>query len=115
MQAQEYPDTSNRPEDYRSVGSIALVPSENEQGVYHFMGLETGKRIHRFKWAVLPFTQAVVDRVEELVENNEEEATFTDGNVSVIECEEDNNDHESDDEDNHEYESEEGNEFEYDF
>ena len=59
------------------------------------MILESGKRIHRFKWTVLPFTQAVVDIVEELEENNEEDVTFTDGNVNVIEDEEENNDYES--------------------
>ena len=69
------------------------------------MSLETGKRIHRFKWTVLPFTQAVVDRVEELAENNEEEVTFIDGNGNVIEDEEKNNDYESEEEENIEHES----------
>ena len=63
MQAHEYSDPSNRPEDYRSVGAIALGPSENEQGCYYFMSLETGKMIYRFKWTVLPFSQVVADRV----------------------------------------------------
>ena len=49
------------------------------------MSLETRKRIHRFKWTVLPFTQAVVDTVEELAESNEEGVTFTDANGNVIE------------------------------
>ena len=49
------------------------------------MFLETGIRIHMFKWTVLLFTQEVVDRVEELAENNEEEVTFTDRNGNVIE------------------------------
>ena len=45
------------------------------------------KIIHRFKWDVLPFTQVVVDIVEELSEHNEEDVTFTDGNGNVIEDE----------------------------
>ena len=63
MQAHEFLDTRNRPEDHRSVGEIALDASKNEQGGYYFMSLETGESIHRFKWTVLPFTQEVVDRV----------------------------------------------------
>ena len=85
MREHEYPDPCNRPEHYRSVGEIALGPSENEQGCYYFMSLETGKSINRFKWTVLPFTQAVFDRAEELAESNEEDVTFTDGNGNVIE------------------------------
>ena len=49
VQANEHPDPSNRPEDHRSVGEIALGPSENEEGGYYFMIVETGKRINRFK------------------------------------------------------------------
>ena len=61
------------------------------------MSLETGKRIHKLKWTVLTFIQAVVDGVEKLTENNEEDVTFTDGNGNVVEYEE-NNDYESDEE-----------------
>ena len=49
VQAHEHPDPSNRPEDHRSVGAIALGPSENEQRCYYFISLETGKSIHSFK------------------------------------------------------------------
>ena len=38
------------------------------------------KKVHMFKLTVLPFTQAVVDRVEELEENIKGEVKFTDGN-----------------------------------
>ena len=50
------------------------------------MSLETGKRIHRFKCTMLPFTQESVDRVEELGENknNEDDVAFTDGNGNVM-------------------------------
>ena len=46
VQAHECPDPANGPEDYRSVGAMALGPSENEQGGCHFMSSETGKKIH---------------------------------------------------------------------
>ena len=44
VQAHEYPDHTNQPELYRSVGAIALGTSENEQGGYYFMSLKTGKK-----------------------------------------------------------------------
>ena len=71
------------------------------------MSLWTGKRIHRFNRTVLPFTQSVVNTVEQLAESNEEDVVFTDGKGNVIEDEEENNDYESDKEDVNECESEE--------
>ena len=56
VQAHEFLDPINRPEDFRSVGAMSLGPSENKQGGCYFMILETEKRIHRLKWTVLPFT-----------------------------------------------------------
>ena len=44
MQAHENLDPINRTEDCRRVGSIALGPSENGQGGYYFVSLETGKK-----------------------------------------------------------------------
>ena len=43
VQVHKYPDPINRPEDHRSVRAMSLGPSENEQGCYYFMILETGK------------------------------------------------------------------------
>ena len=50
VQAHECPDPSNRPEECRNVGAIALGSSENDQGGHYFMSLKTGKRIYRFNW-----------------------------------------------------------------
>ena len=44
---------------------------------------------------MLPFTRSLVDRVEELAENDQEDITFTDGNGNVIDYEEENNECES--------------------
>ena len=45
----------------RTVGAIALYPrSENS---WMFMSLETGQKIHRYSWTVLPVTDDVTDRV----------------------------------------------------
>ena len=60
-----------------------------------------------FKWTVLPFTQTVVDIIEELAESNEEDIVLTDRNGNVIEDEEENKDYESEEEDNDECVSEE--------
>ena len=43
----------------RSVGSIALRPSNNERG-YWFMFLETGKRTHGYIWNKLPIPYYVI-------------------------------------------------------
>ena len=56
---------------------------------------------------MLPFTQAVVDIIEELAESNEEDIVLTDRNGNVIEDEEENKDYESEEEDNDECVSEE--------
>ena len=33
---------------------------------WYFMSLESGKRLHRYKWTVLPATEEVINRVHEL-------------------------------------------------
>ena len=66
-----------------------------------------------FKWTVLPFSQAAVDRVEEPADYNEEDVAFTYGNRNVIEDEEENSDYESDEEDYNECESEQEDNNEY--
>ena len=52
---------NNKP---RTVGGIALYPRSDSS--WHFMSLETGKRLHRYKWTVLPATTEVENRVNEL-------------------------------------------------
>ena len=52
----------------RSVGAIALYPSGNAQHTWHFMSLNTGKRLHRQNWTPLPMGEEVIARVHFLAE-----------------------------------------------
>ena len=52
--------------EQRTVGAIALYPTENGQGSWVFMSLVTGKEIHRYQWEILPISEEVIMRVEEL-------------------------------------------------
>ncbi len=62
-----YTGTNNTIEQ-RSIGAIALRPSNNEGG-YWFMSLESGRKIHVYIWNELPIPDHVVQRVEELASN----------------------------------------------
>ena len=46
-----------------------MYPS-NERGGYYFMSLRTGKRLHGFIWNEVPVTEEVIDRVEQLGEED---------------------------------------------
>jgi hypothetical protein len=48
----------------RRTGAIALNPTGNDQGDYHFMSLTTGKRLARRQWTVIPMTAEVIAAVE---------------------------------------------------
>ena len=52
----------------RSVGAIALYPSGNAQQTWSFMSLNTGKRLHRQNWTLLPMGEEVIARVHSLAE-----------------------------------------------
>ena len=49
----------------RSVPCIALNPT-NEFGGHNFMSLESGRKLHGYKWQELPMDEWVIRRVEEL-------------------------------------------------
>ena len=49
----------------RSVGEVALNPS-NERGGYYLMSLRTGRKLHGFIWTELTITEEVTTMVEEL-------------------------------------------------
>ena len=55
----------------RSVPAIALKRSNNAGGHY-FMSLYSGKRIHGYKWEVLPIDAHIIERVEQLAEDQEQ-------------------------------------------
>ena len=63
---QLYRSTDNTPK-LRSVGAIALMPS-NKQGRYWFMSLKTRHKLHGYHWVELPISDDVIDRVEQLVQ-----------------------------------------------
>ena len=55
----------------RTIGAIVLGPC-NIRGTYHFMSLETGKRISGRVVAVLPLTHDVITRVEQFGRNQDQ-------------------------------------------
>jgi hypothetical protein len=59
-------DPSNTGEKPRTSAAIALNPTGNLQGSYHFLSLVTGKPINRRRWTELPITDAIIARVHEL-------------------------------------------------
>jgi hypothetical protein len=56
-------EPTNTPEA-RSMGAIALTPTGNSQGAYHFLSLATGARISRHRWTELPIPDTAIARVE---------------------------------------------------
>ena len=50
----------------RTIGSIFLGPSNNYQGWYHFMNLNSGRQIHRRTWTALPVPVEVIKIVDSL-------------------------------------------------
>ena len=56
----------------RTVGAIALGISPNRSGYYEFMNLNTGKLLSRKRFTILPITDAVIQRVEQLAEEEKQ-------------------------------------------
>ncbi|KAI2501302.1 Reverse transcriptase (RNA-dependent DNA polymerase) [Fragilaria crotonensis] len=53
----------------RSLGAIALTPTGNAQGDYHFLSLASGALISRHQWTAVPMTDATIARVEALAKH----------------------------------------------
>jgi hypothetical protein len=68
----------------RVKGAIALGPSGNIQGGYKFMTLNTGQKIVRRNWDVVPMPDMVIDRVNALGKEQPELLTFTDRHGRLI-------------------------------
>ena len=68
-------DNTNRE---RRTSAICLRPS-NSQGGYYFLSLETGKKIHGYKFTELAMPNNVIDRIHELGENEGAEDLDDDG------------------------------------
>ena len=58
------PNTSGNDQSPRSIGAIDLYPRNGK--TWYFISLQTGKRVHRHGWTVLPATKEVVNRVNYL-------------------------------------------------
>ena len=49
----------------RTVGEIS-IRSENEQGGYYFMSIDTDRKIHSYIWTELPINEQATQRVYDL-------------------------------------------------
>jgi hypothetical protein len=58
-------DPTNTPHA-RTMGAIALGPTGNAQGAYHFLSLASGARLSRHRWTELPIPDTAIARVEAL-------------------------------------------------
>ena len=62
----------------RTKGEISLGPSGNSQGGHKFMALNTGRKITRRSWDVIPIPDIVINRVNTLGTGQPEMLTYTD-------------------------------------
>jgi hypothetical protein len=69
----------------RTKGAISLGPSGNLQGGFKFMALNTGKKILRHSWDVIPMLDVVLAQVNALVSDQPRQMTFTDRHGRLIE------------------------------
>jgi hypothetical protein len=68
----------------RTKGAISLGPSGNMQGGFKFMALNTGKKIVRRSWDVIPMPDVVIARVNVLGSDQPCQMTFTDRHGHLI-------------------------------
>jgi hypothetical protein len=97
-------DTLRNSQSPRTKGAISHGPSGNLQGGYKFMALNTGKKITRRSWDVIPMPDTVIARVNALGNDQPEQLIFTDqcgrliGDVEipgVMDFEEDDDDNDA--------------------
>jgi hypothetical protein len=68
----------------RTKGAISLGPSGNLQGEFKFMSQNTGKKIIRRSWDVIPMPDTVIARVNMLGSNQPEQLIFTNRHGRLI-------------------------------
>jgi hypothetical protein len=68
----------------RTKGAIYLGPSGNLQGGFKFMALNSGNKIVRHSWDVIPMPDLVIDRVNALGHDQPQHVTFTDRHGRII-------------------------------
>ena len=77
-------DTPRNSLNPRTKGAISLGPSGNLQGGFKFMALNTGKKIIRRSWDVIPIPDTVIARVDALGADQPEQLIFTDRHGRLI-------------------------------
>jgi hypothetical protein len=77
-------DTPRNSQVARTKGAISLGPSGNLQGGFKFMALNSGKKILRRSWDMIPMPDAVINRVNELGKDQPRLMTFTDRHGRLI-------------------------------
>ncbi|KAI2502776.1 Reverse transcriptase (RNA-dependent DNA polymerase) [Fragilaria crotonensis] len=65
----------------RTLGAIALTPTGNAHGDYHFLSLASGCRVSRHRWTALPMTDIAIARVETLALHEKQPLIQEDGLV----------------------------------
>ena len=83
----------------KTAGSMALCPMRNKQGSYYSLSLNTGKRLVRNSWNVLPMPAKIISTVHQFTAacKKHKGITFTNKDGNIVN---DNNDPESDIADN---------------
>jgi hypothetical protein len=77
-------DTPRNSQRASTKGAISLGPSGNLQGRFKFLALNTGKKIIRQSWDVIPMPDTVIARVNTLGSNQPEQMIFTDRHGHLI-------------------------------
>jgi hypothetical protein len=77
-------DNPRKSQITRTKGAIYLGPSGNLQGGFKFMALNSGKKIVRRSWDVIPMPYLVIDRVNALGRDQPKHITFTDRHGRLI-------------------------------
>jgi hypothetical protein len=77
-------DNSRNSQLARTKGAISLGPSGNLQGGFKFIALNTGKKIVRRSWDVIPMPNVVIARVNALGSDQPHQITFTDRHGRLI-------------------------------
>jgi hypothetical protein len=68
----------------RTKEEISLGPSGNIQGGFKSMALNSGKKIVRRSWDVIPMPDLLIDRVNSLVRDPPQQMTFIDRHGRLI-------------------------------
>jgi hypothetical protein len=77
-------DTPRNSQVARTKGVISLGPSGNLQGGFKFMALNSGKKIVRRSWDVIPLPDVIINRVNELGKDQPRLMMFRDRHGRLI-------------------------------